>query len=96
MIRKPFTEAEIRTIRRMAPNHTASEIAKKLNRPASSVHNAIACRNMSIAKNHYHQVKTSEIKIIAELSQQGLSGPEMAVIAKIPARRCNYIRAKYL
>lgn len=93
---KPFTDAEIRTIKRMAPNHTASEIAKKLNRPASSIHNAITRRNLDISKNEYHQVKTSEIKLIAELSLQEMSASEMAVIANIPARRCNYIRAKYL
>lgn len=92
---RPFTEHEIKTIKRLAKKCTPAQIAKRLNRPPSSIHTVINSRNLPAAIPTCKKVMGSDVRKVVELRNSGLKYKEIAEQTGIDIARCGYIYRSY-
>lgn len=95
MKRRPFTEHEIKTIKSLAKKCPPAQIAKRLKRPASSIHSFIKAHNLPAAIQTYKKVMASDVRKVVEMRQSGLKYREIAERTGINVDMCGYIYRSY-
>ncbi|WP_437609634.1 hypothetical protein [Erwinia sp. V71] len=92
---RPFTTTEIKTIEMLSADHTPSQIAKLINRPACSVHGAIRRYCASLPIRSEKEVSPEEARQVITMRLQGMKYHEIAAATGINKARCGYIYRKY-